>query len=295
LEHTQSAQKLQEEIDSLRRINLVAEGAKEVAEERWAAEQQNAAAELTREAQEKEEATARQAAADLEALRMKYEEQLKSLQIAVAKAHAEVDASKAAQEQLQLEQQKLHADLLNAKRAESAAKDEVNSNAAHVAQLEGQLFSTLSLKMKQEGELSMLKEKLSAAEQTACEAEKARAEAAAAQVNHEKKKSEGASKELKRVMKENAAAMAEFEKALIRKSEECNLLYDKLRAAEQGSEAPSSANSSPGGVVAAVGSSVSEGMKRLGRSSFTSGLFGGSKKSNGSSATSASNDEASQN
>jgi len=292
LAHIQENQKLREEIDNLRRISHAAEGAEEVEENRRVAQHQKESAEATRIAQEREAEKQRQLAADAEALRVTYAAELTGLKTAVSKAQAEADKLKAVQEQLQVEHQKLSTELVSAKRAETAAKDELNSNAAHVAQLEGQLFSTLSLKMKQEGELSMLKEKLNAAELAASEVDKARSELAearlsseraAAQVNHEKKKSEGASKELKRVMKENAATMAAFEKALIRKSEECNLLYEKLQAAEQqGPEALSPSSSSTGSTIASVGSSMSESMKRLsaaGRSSFTSGLFGGSKKS----------------
>jgi hypothetical protein len=39
------------------------------------------------------------------------------------------------------------------------------------------------------------------------------------------KKTDSLSKDLKKVMKEDALAISEFEKALIRKSEECNVYY----------------------------------------------------------------------
>lgn len=44
-----------------------------------------------------------------------------------------------------------------------------------------------------------------------------------AEINHLQKKSESLSKDLKRVMKENAQSLSEFEKALIRKSGECDV------------------------------------------------------------------------
>jgi hypothetical protein len=47
-----------------------------------------------------------------------------------------------------------------------------------------------------------------------------------AEINHHIKKSESQTRDLKKTMKENAAALAEFEKALIRKSEECNVSSD---------------------------------------------------------------------
>ncbi|KAJ1443511.1 hypothetical protein B484DRAFT_292353 [Ochromonadaceae sp. CCMP2298] len=48
------------------------------------------------------------------------------------------------------------------------------------------------------------------------------------QINHMQRKSESQTKDLQKVMKESASTLAEFEKALIRKSEECNELYLKL-------------------------------------------------------------------
>lgn len=44
-----------------------------------------------------------------------------------------------------------------------------------------------------------------------------------AQINHLIRKSESQTRDLKKTMNENAQALAEFEKALIRKSEECNV------------------------------------------------------------------------
>jgi CRISPR/Cas system CSM-associated protein Csm4 (group 5 of RAMP superfamily) len=44
-----------------------------------------------------------------------------------------------------------------------------------------------------------------------------------AEINHLQKKSESQTRDLKKTMKDNAQALAEFEKALIRKSEECNV------------------------------------------------------------------------
>lgn len=308
LEHTQEVQKLQEEIDHMRRLSLAAEGEKEREAQRWAAQQQKEVTELARraqeredelmrEAQEREEVKDMQVAADTEALRVKHQEELNALQATIATAQAGMVETKSVQEKLQTELAELAADLLLAQKAESTAKDEMSAKTAHVSQLEGQLFSTLSLKMKQEAELAMLKEKLDTAEQTAAQADKARKEAAearlavekaSAQVNHEKKKAEGASKELKRVLKENAATMGEFEKALTRKSEECNLLYERLKAAEQGgNEVTDNKTGSVGSTVAAVGSSMSESMKRLGavgRNSFT--MFGSKNKSDAGSVAS---------
>jgi hypothetical protein len=44
-------------------------------------------------------------------------------------------------------------------------------------------------------------------------------------MNHLQRKSESQARDLKRVMKENAATIAEFEKALVRKSDECNVCH----------------------------------------------------------------------
>ena len=43
------------------------------------------------------------------------------------------------------------------------------------------------------------------------------------EIKHLQRKSESQTNELKKSLRENAAALAEFEKALVRKSEECNV------------------------------------------------------------------------
>lgn len=45
----------------------------------------------------------------------------------------------------------------------------------------------------------------------------------AAEINHLQRKSDSQSRDLKKLMTDNAATIAEFEKALVRKSEECNV------------------------------------------------------------------------
>ena len=43
------------------------------------------------------------------------------------------------------------------------------------------------------------------------------------EINHLQQKSESLSRDLKKHMKDSASALTEFEKALVRKSEECNV------------------------------------------------------------------------
>jgi hypothetical protein len=45
------------------------------------------------------------------------------------------------------------------------------------------------------------------------------------EINHLQQKSESQSRDLKKHMKDSAAALTEFEKALVRKSEECNVRH----------------------------------------------------------------------
>lgn len=45
----------------------------------------------------------------------------------------------------------------------------------------------------------------------------------AGEINHLQQKSESLSRDLKKHMKDSSAALSEFEKALVRKSEECNV------------------------------------------------------------------------
>ena len=58
----------------------------------------------------------------------------------------------------------------------------------------------------------------------------------------EKKRGEGLGKELKRLVKENNLALQEFERALTRKSEECNTLYEKLQLYEGSAEGSITSN-----------------------------------------------------
>eukprot|EP01039_Chlorochromonas_danica_P006982 gene6982-7724_t len=55
-----------------------------------------------------------------------------------------------------------------------------------------------------------------------------KADQLAAEMNHLLRKSESQSRDMKKMMIDNAATMSEFEKALVRKSEECNDLYFKI-------------------------------------------------------------------
>ena len=161
---------------------------------------------------------------------------------------------------------------------------------AHVKELETQLFDIMAAKIKQDSEITVLKTRLQEKDNITEECNNAKndainarseAENAIAQVNHEKKKSDGASKELKKVMKENSVALFEFERALLRKTEECNMLYDKLdimkNDIDKYNEKQSQTN---GGAMltsasemmpnpTAVATSVSQGMKRFG--SITAG------------------------
>lgn len=45
------------------------------------------------------------------------------------------------------------------------------------------------------------------------------------EINHWKQKSESQARDLQKHIKDSAAALTEFEKALVRKSEECNVSY----------------------------------------------------------------------
>lgn len=54
-------------------------------------------------------------------------------------------------------------------------------------------------------------------------AAEARGDKLAGEVNHAQSKAESLGRDLKKVMRENAQSLSEFEKALIRKSEECNV------------------------------------------------------------------------
>ena len=95
-------------------------------------------------------------------------------------------------------------------------------------------------------------------------------------MNHEKKRADGVSKELKKVMKENTQAMSEFEKALQRKVEECNMLYEKVNNTAAGAAGSGGAVGTGGGDGAALlGVKVAKGSRTggaaLGAATLASG------------------------
>lgn len=107
------------------------------------------------------------------------------------------------------------------------------------SQLEAQLSQAIMESKRHERELFALQELVKEKVQTIAELrglETSYQEAVrkndelAAEINHLQKKSESQTRDLKKTMKDNAQALAEFEKALIRKSEECNDLYFKINA-----------------------------------------------------------------
>jgi seryl-tRNA synthetase len=83
------------------------------------------------------------------------------------------------------------------------------------------------LELKLKG-VSELEKEAKAAKETASRLE--------GEINNQKKKSESQTQELMKVMKDSSQSLAEFERALIRKSEECNDLYHELETvkAQQG-------------------------------------------------------------
>jgi hypothetical protein len=93
-------------------------------------------------------------------------------------------------------------------------------------------------------------------------------------MNSEKKRADSISKELKRIMKDNTITITEFEKALQRKSIECNELYEQLEIQKRAStEAIATALAEQGVTIpnaAQVVSHVSESIQRLG--SYTAGI-----------------------
>ena len=93
-------------------------------------------------------------------------------------------------------------------------------------------------------------------------------------MNSEKKRTDSISKELKRIMKDNTITITEFEKALQRKSIECNELYEQLEIQKRAStEAIATALAEQGVTIpnaAQVVSHVSESIQRLG--SYTAGI-----------------------
>ncbi len=114
--------------------------------------------------------------------------------------------------------------------AGAAAKERQQATLA--AQLELQLAEALlgvkrleldkaALEQEAATQLELLEEARKA--ETRLKETEARAEQLAAEMNHLSRKSESQGRDLKRVMKDNAAALSEFEKALVRKSEECNV------------------------------------------------------------------------
>ena len=202
----------------------------------------------------------------------KIKSQLKEGEAVVANANDKVTLAQAS---LQKKETELSANEGKFKSLQTTSADQ----AATISQLEHQLLTTLSGKASQAEEIARISALLKEQEEKAAECDAAKADTVAAkesankyqsQVNHEKKRADGVSKELKKVMKDNALAMGEFEKALLRKSEECNMLYEKVNA---------SSGAGSGGVVGTGSgdaktddstnslSSVADSMKR-----FTSGL-----------------------
>jgi len=83
------------------------------------------------------------------------------------------------------------------------------------------------------------------------------------QINHLQKKSESQTRDLKRSMRENATALAEFEKALVRKSEECNELYGKIMELEEGKFATAPPQQQIGDSIKKVGGKTTELASRV--------------------------------
>lgn len=145
------------------------------------------------------------------------------------------------------------------------------------AQLEAQVMAGLKTKMQQETEIGVLQtnlKKMTAAAEGRDKAEDdakrahLNADKFQAQANVEKKRGEGLAKELKRLVKENNLAIQEFERALSRKSEENNMLYEKVQLYE-GSAEGSVASNDGGDVGDGLGiTAAADSVKR-----FTSGAM----------------------
>ncbi len=278
--HQEKTAMIQAELDKLIGEKLEAEGELEVRDRRIAQlrrENEQLAADLSN--AKKESLTAQEtskgatgeateAKAALEILQIEN----KSLQEALTTLEQKVEDATAVEAELRSKTEDMERRLENALEVAETKAGEADHAVAHVKELEQQLFSAISGKIKQDAQIAVLTDKLAkrdgiASERDAYEEEAKKAkvmtEKATAQMNHERKKAEGASKELKKVMKENALTLQEFERALQRKSEECNLLYEKLqdmKSAAEEQERQLAALPNP----AAVAISMGEGMKRFG-------------------------------
>lgn len=148
---------------------------------------------------------------------------------------------------------------------QAEGRDRAKQAEAVAARMDQQLAEALLENRRLERELVGLQEvavshKAALAEGQRLEGALRRAEAKAdqlaAEVNSLQKKAESQGRDLRRTMKENAAAMAEFEKALVRKSEECNDLYFKINEMKDSEAAARAVDSSSNSNGQGTGSSL---------------------------------------
>eukprot|EP01038_Epipyxis_sp_PR26KG_P008432 gene8432-11408_t len=170
----------------------------------------------------------------LESLLTKRENELEELRIIIKEMNEHKKSSEEIIKSIEDEIMKL----------QQEKQDILKENKYSIMKLEEQLSEGILINKRQEREISSLKDIINNQEEKLEETKKiiielkeseAKSDRLAGEVNHLQKKADSLSRDLKKVMKDDAMTIAEFEKALIRKSEECNdlqFLVNKLRDEE---------------------------------------------------------------
>jgi len=153
-------------------------------------------------------------------------------------------------------------------------ENKLKSKDSLVASLESQVSQKTIENKKQDIDILQLREQLKGKDneiiemskyQTMYKEELSKNDQLSAQINHLIKKSESQTRDLKKTMADNAVALAEFEKALIRKSEECNDLYFKINAMKDAEAArlaaeEQAANNAASNFINKISTTISTGL-----------------------------------